>query len=82
MYRYNCLQPTQYETGLDHTHSEIEQTRLINFHGVSDKATLHITGFLDLTYFSSSQRSKFVKKEKCLAKNAIETISRHLDALF
>jgi hypothetical protein len=34
--------------------------------GVSDEATLHITRVFDLTYFSRSQRSMFVKNiESC-----------------
>jgi hypothetical protein len=31
---------------------------------VSDEASLHITRFFDLTYFSRSQRSKFLKNDE------------------
>jgi hypothetical protein len=33
--------------------------------GVSDEATLHITQVFDVTYFSRSQRSKFLTKLSC-----------------
>jgi hypothetical protein len=42
----------------------VVEDRQIFMVGVSDEATLHITQVFDLTYFSRSQRSKFIKNDE------------------